>query len=281
MTTPPRLNSIEFVDSGAGPAVLFLPGSFSTPAAWRPLWKLLPPAWRLAGTSLLGYGATAETRTVADCDMAQEVAVVVEAARRLGGPLHLVGHSFGGTVALAAALSGQVEVASLALFEANPLALLLPGHPALHEEARALAARFAAAVAAGEPAAPGLIIDYWGGVGAFAALPAPVRDYCHATAAANVLDWPCCLGFAAGPAAYARLACPVLLVRGAAANPAMRAITDSLAAALPAARVASVAGAGHFLISSHAAACAALLADFLSRHEDGSSLELSGRQGRR
>jgi pimeloyl-ACP methyl ester carboxylesterase len=260
---PPASPSIEFVESGSGPPLLFLPGSFSTPAAWRALHKALPPGWRLAATSLCGYGATAERRLPADTAMAHEVAVVVEAARRLGGPVHLVGHSFGGTVALAAALSGAVAVASLALFEANPLALLRPGNPALHAEAVDLSRRFAAAVAAGDPAAPGLIIDYWGGPGSFAALPAAVRDYCRQTAPANVLDWPCCLGFQAGPADYAGLRAPVLLARGARANPAMVAITGALAASLPRCRTAVVEDAGHFLISSHPAACAALLADFL------------------
>ncbi len=263
------LPSIDFVISGEGPALLFLPGSFSTPAAWRPLQKLLPGGWCLAGTSLCGYGATAERRHVADVAMAHEVAVVREAALRLKRPVHLVGHSFGGTVALAAALSGAVEVASLALFEANPLALLRTGHPALHAEALDLSRRFAAAVAAGDPGAPGLVIDYWGQTGSFAALPAAVQDYCRLTAPANVLDWPCCLGFQAGPVDYAGLEVPVLLARGALANPAMVAITDALAASLPNRRTAVVADAGHFLISSHPAACAALLADFLHAHFPG------------
>jgi pimeloyl-ACP methyl ester carboxylesterase len=36
---------IDFQDSdpgGDGPVVLFVPGSFSTPAAWRPIQKLMP-----------------------------------------------------------------------------------------------------------------------------------------------------------------------------------------------------------------------------------------------
>jgi len=258
--------SVDFIESGTGPTVLFLPGSFSTPAAWKAVQRLLPPRWRLAGTSLLGYGATSDTRRPGDLDMAHEVAAVVAVARHLGGgPLHLVGHSFGGTVALATALSGEVAVASLALFEANPLDLLLSaGEPALHAEALALSRRFAAAVAAGEPAAAGLIIDYWGGAGSFAALPEAVRDYCRRSAPANALDWPTCFGFRAGPADYARLTLPVLLARGALANPAMRAITASLAAALPGARPAVVPGASHFLIASHAADCAGLLGRFLA-----------------
>jgi pimeloyl-ACP methyl ester carboxylesterase len=77
---PPIVVVSNLILAGHGPTVLFLPGSYSTPAAWR-----------AAG----------------------------------GGPVHLVGHSFGGTVALAAALAGGFGIASLTLFEANPLAVLL------------------------------------------------------------------------------------------------------------------------------------------------------------
>ena len=53
-------------------------------------------------------------------------------------------------------------------------------------------------------------------------------------------------------------------MRGALANPAMVAITDELAACLPQVRSAVVDGAGHFLITSHAADCARLLSSFLA-----------------
>lgn len=56
---------------------------------------------------------------------------------------------------------------------------------------------------------------------------------------------------------------PVLLVRGGLANAAMVEITDGLAASLPDVRASVVDGASHFLITSHAAACALLLSDFL------------------
>ena len=51
--------NFDFHDSdpgGNGPVVLFVPGSFSTPAAWRPVQKFLPPEYRCVSTSLLGYG---------------------------------------------------------------------------------------------------------------------------------------------------------------------------------------------------------------------------------
>ena len=57
---------------------------------------------------------------------------------------------------------------------------------------------------------------------------------------------------------------PVLLVRGALANRQMVSITDALEGHVPNARSAVVAGASHFLITTHAQQCAQLLGDFLA-----------------
>jgi len=258
------MNGIDYVESGAGEPVLFIPGSYSTPAAWRPIQKLLPQRWRFIGTSLCGYGQTDETRTPDDAALAHEVRIVEHAARRAGGgPVHLVGHSFGATVALATARAGALQVASLALFEANPIVLLRDGpHHALYDETWRVGRDFEAAVRSGERDAPARIIDFWGGAGAFAAMPPAVQDYCRATAPINVLDWRGVFGFEFSAADCAALDVPVLLVRGALANAVMVAMTDSIAAHLPRAQPAVVAGANHFLVSTHAAACAELLLGF-------------------
>ena len=258
--------NIDCVDSGEGPALLFLPGSYSTPAAWRPIQRLLPPGLRTVTTSLCGYGGTTETRTMQDLDMRHEVRLVEQLARHVGQPLHLVGHSFGATVALAAALSGSVEVASLSLFEANPIELTRHRtQGALHEETLAMSRAFEAAAAADEVDAPGRIIDFWGNDGAYAAMPDPVKTYCRQTVHANVLDWRTAFAFEMRESDYALLDIPVLLVRGGQANAAMVQITEALGDSLPRATPRVVDGAGHFLITSHGAQCAQLLSDFLAR----------------
>ncbi len=258
-------HKIDYHETGEGPAILFLPGSFSTPTAWRGMQKRLPQHYRFVGTSLCGYGDTAETRGLGDLGMEHQVRVVAAAAKRIGVPLHLVGHSFGGTVALASALAGAVEVLSIATFEANPLALIRErGHAAMYDATQRMSAAFEDACHAGERDAAGRIIDFWGGAGSFDAMPEAVRDYCRTTACANVLDWRTAYDFEAGMADYARLTLPVLLVRGALANPAMVEITEALKASLPNHRSAVVDGASHFLIASHAEVCAGLLAEFLA-----------------
>lgn len=257
-------HKIDFADTGDGPVLLFLPGSYSTPAAWRPVQRLLRPGLRMVTTSLCGYGKSAETRSVRDPGMRHEVALVEAVARHVGQPVHLVGHSFGGTVALATALSRTIPVASLSLFEANPLDIVRDdGGGDLYQTTLDMSREFEAAVEAEEFDAPGRIIDFWGGPGAFAAMPAPVQAYCRETARVNVLDWRCDFGFAVSAADCASLDLPVLLVRGALANDTMKAITRQLQVSMPLSRAFVVDAAGHFLISSHPEACARLLSSFI------------------
>lgn len=257
--------SIDYQEAGDGPAILFVAGSYSTLAAWGGLQKGLPPEYRFVATSLCGYGATDETRSLDELGIEHEVRVVEAVARHVGAPVHLVGHSFGATVALAAALAGAVEVCSLTTFEANPIPLVRErGRVDLYESVQQMSADFEAAHNAGEWDAAGRIIDFWGHEGAFAAMPEVVQDYCRATTFANVLDWRTDYSFDALMSDYAQLTMPVLLVRGALANAVMVEITDALQESLPNARSAVIDGAGHFLISSHTRECAHILAEFLA-----------------
>ena len=144
---------------------------------WRPIQRSLPRGWRFVATSLCGYGGTLETRRMDDFDMRHEVRVIEATVRAAGGgPVHLVGHSFGGTVALAAALTHGFQVNSLSLFEANPLSVLRHhGHATLYQATLRMSLEFEHAVQAGERDAAARIIDFWGRDGDFAALPQPVR----------------------------------------------------------------------------------------------------------
>lgn len=261
----PSGHAVEIRESGEGIPILFVPGSYSTSVAWRALQSCLPAGYRFIGTSLCGYGETRETRSFGDLGIEHEAAVVETVAGRIGVPVHLVGHSFGGTVALAAALRGHIDVLSLTTFEANPLNLMRErGDLDLYASVRQMSDAFEHAQAYGERDAAGRIIDFWGGDGSFSGLPDAVQDYCRQTVQANVLDWHTAFGFELTRAHLARLDIPVLLVRGALANPAMVLITEALNDGLPNARMDVVAGASHFLISTHARECANLLSGFLA-----------------
>lgn len=256
--------TIDITDTGEGPPLLFIPGSYSSVSAWRPMQRLLRPGFRLVTTSICGYGRSSDPRSLQDPGMHHEVQLVEALARHVGEPVHLIGHSFGATVALAAALARTMPVASMCFFEANPINIVR-GHAGgeLHARTLRMSQEFETAVFEGEPDAASRIIDFWGGAGVFAGMPDAVKAYCRATAPVNVLDWRCVFGFDITPQDCTSVDMPVMLVRGELANDAMKAITGVLRDALPSSRTAIVDGAGHFLISSHPADCVRLLESFL------------------
>jgi pimeloyl-ACP methyl ester carboxylesterase len=115
---------IDYDDCGAGPTVVLVPGSCSTGAAWRPVIAAWEGQFRCVTTSLLGYGRTAERRTAEDPCISHEAEALEAVICKTGGPVHLVGHSFGAVVALAVALRNRVALASLTIVEAPAVELL-------------------------------------------------------------------------------------------------------------------------------------------------------------
>ena len=117
MIEEPR-GRIDYGECGSGPTIVLVPGSCSTGAAWRPVIATWNGQFRSVTTSLLGYGGTVERRTASDPDIAYEAEILESVVRKAGNRVHLVGHSFGGLVALAVALRDRVPLASLVILEA-------------------------------------------------------------------------------------------------------------------------------------------------------------------
>lgn len=256
----------DFHAAGSGPTILFVPGSFSTMRAWDGVQKYLPPGYRFVTTSLCGCGGTEETRDFNNFHIDHLVRLIEAVAAKAGTPVHLVAHSCGGMVAYEAVLSGRIDILSLTTFETNNMTLLPAfGQVALHDDAYEVGQKFEQAYLAKDPDAAAAIIDFWGGSGAFAAMPEPIQAYIRKTALANVLDWRMAKTIQTDKARYAALKIPVQLVRGELANPVIKAVHSALSELIPHAQTAKVAGAGHFLINSHAKECAAVLQGFLSR----------------
>jgi pimeloyl-ACP methyl ester carboxylesterase len=122
---------------------------------------------------------------------------------------------------------------------------------------------------AGEPAAIETMIDFYGGAGTFAAWPERVRRYAIDTTAVNILDWACAYDFQLTPPCLANIDVPALVLRGGASHPAMRCANGLLAKSMANASVVTVAGAAHFMISTHAREVAREIGGHLARLEGG------------
>jgi pimeloyl-ACP methyl ester carboxylesterase len=157
---------IDYATCGAGPTMVLVPGSCSTGAAWRPVISALNGQFTCVTTSLLGYGGTAERRTARDPDIAHEAEVLESVIGEAGPRVHLVGHSFGGLVALAVALRKRVSLASLAVLEAPAAELLQErGEHRLYRAFRRMTEAYFTDVRSGNAEAIVAMIDFYGGAG--------------------------------------------------------------------------------------------------------------------
>ncbi len=264
--------SIEYDESGDGPTIVLVPGSCSTGAAWRSIIAQWENGFRCVTTSLLGYGGTAERRAIFDTDIAHEAEMLEAVIRRASCAVHLVGHSFGGLVALAVALRNRVPLRSLTIIEAPAAELLRYDGEHQHYRAfRAMTSAYFAAFRAGEREAIGAMIDFYGGAGTFAAWPQRVRSYAVATTAVNILDWAGAYGFEMTPASLATIDVPTLVLWGGASHPAVRRANELLGECINKASAVTIAGAAHFMISTHAEEVAWAIAHHVVRTESVSS----------
>ena len=265
---------VDYDDIGQGPTVVLVPGSCSTGAAWRPIIAHWTNRFHCVTTSLLGYGGTTERRTAATADIAQEVEIVEAVIRRAGHPVHLVGHSFGGLVALAVALRRPDLLHSLTILEAPaPEILRRCGEDDHYQSFRQMSSAYVSAFQAGRSDAIAAMIDFYGGPGTFAAWPQRVRDYAIATTAANLMDWSCAYGFDLTPQLLARVAAPTLVAYGESSHPAPQRANELLGRNIPGGRVTVIKGAAHFMIATHAREVAQLVAAHIDRTISVSSIE--------
>ena len=196
MIDEPR-GRIDYDERGTGPTIVLVPGSCSTAAAWRPVMATWNDQFRCVTTSLLGYGGTLERRTTEDPDISYEAEMLESVIRKAGGRVHLIGHSFGGLVALAVALRGQAPLASLVILEAPAPGVLRECGEHRHYRAfRQMTKAYFAAFDGGNAEAITAMIDFYGGKGTYASWPPRVRAYAVETTPVNILDWASAYRFA-------------------------------------------------------------------------------------
>jgi pimeloyl-ACP methyl ester carboxylesterase len=243
--------NIDYDESGQGPTIVLVPGSCSTGAAWRPVISQWQNRFRCVTTSLLGYGGTAERRTLVDTDIRHEAEILELVIRRAACPVHLVGHSFGGLGALAVALRNRVPLLSLAILEAPaPEILRQMEEYAQYRSFREMTDIYFSLFQAGDRNAIQQMIDFYGGAGTFAGWPQRVRDYAIETTATNILDWASGYGFRPTRPSLTKIDIPALVLCGENSHPAVQR-TNQLLAQCTRASAVTIGEAAHFMISTH------------------------------
>jgi pimeloyl-ACP methyl ester carboxylesterase len=226
--------------------LLCLHASGASGRQWAPYAAAWGERFEVVAPELLGYAGDAAWPRGTPASLDDEALALAPLLDARG--VHLVGHSYGGAVALQLALRWPERVRSLTLYEPVRFALLL---------------RDAATVPAGETivgvgrrigfevlsgalhAAARRFVDYWSGDGSWDRLDPARRDRLAARMPKVQAEFEALFADRVPAAAYTRLPMPVHLLGGSRSPLPARQVLDLLATQLPQARHSRLDGLGH------------------------------------
>jgi pimeloyl-ACP methyl ester carboxylesterase len=255
-------------EAGSGPGVVCIHSNASTSGQWRGLMERLAPRFHVLAPDSYGSGKTAEWPSDRIITLADEVALIEPVLRKAGARMTLVGHSYGGAVALIAALAHRQNVRALALYEPSLFALIdadrAPPNDA--DGIKKTVADASAALDRGDrDAAAERFIDYWMEPGSWKKTPEKSRP-AIAASVANIRRWAHALVSEPTPlAAFRALDVPVLYMIGKRTTRSARGVARLLTKALPRVEVVEFDGLGHMGPITHPEPVNAAIEDFLRR----------------
>ena len=255
-------------EAGTGVPVVCVHASASSSGQWRPLMERLSGRFRSLAVDLYGYGQSPPWPDERPLALADEVELIEPVLETAGDRLHLVGHSYGGAVALRAALACPTRLRSLVLFEPVLFAALLaedPRQPAAREIA-AVRDETVAAVDRGDLDTAGArFVDYWMGAGAWAAMPNPRRQAVAGVMRKVKAEWHAAFTEPMPLSAFAALDVPTLCIVGTGSPASSRRVTRLLAKTLPSLTTVEIDGVGHVAPVTHPDRVNAVIAGYLER----------------
>ncbi len=247
--------NIYIDDSGQGSPVLLLHSSGLSSQQWRRLRDLLNQSHRVLIPDFIGYGQSEPWHGGETFHFHRDVAVAEAVGSIANAPVHLVGHSYGGLIALQLGAGGRVPVASITLYEPVAFGVLF----SLHDEEgiadlnRADASgRLSAPELAGTPEWAEQFVDYWNGPGSWSRMPPP-RQAAFMASGRKIFEEVRSLTNDRTPHdVYARNSAPTLLLDGSESPASGRRTNLRLSETLPRARRETIQGAGHMGPLTHA-----------------------------
>lgn len=235
-------------------SVVSLHASASTGHQWRSLQRRLAGRYRVLAPDLYGSGDSPRWPDERELSLADEVTLLQPVLEAAGESFHLVGHSYGGAVALRAALASPGRIRSLVLIEPVLFSVLLaedPGQPAAREIIAVRDETIAAADRGALESAAERFVGYWTGPGGWAGMPSATR-----AAAARAMpvvrgEWSALFAEATPLSAYSCLGIPTLYLVGSQSPASSRGVARLLTQALPDVTTVELAEAGHLAPLTH------------------------------
>ena len=242
---------VDCIEAGSGPSVVLVHSSVSGNRQWKRMVEDLKDCFRVFAPNLHGYGATPPwdpSRSQTLADQANLVTKVLPP-----GDVRIVGHSYGGAVAMKLAAMLGDRAKQLVLLETNPFYLLAQnGRRDAYAEIKAIRDHVKEHGSRGDwLAVAERFADYWNGPGSWQAMPAERREAFARAVLPNYHEWDSVMDESTTLAQWGTIRARTLLVRARETVRPIREIDELLRSAFPAWESARVSEGGHMAPLTH------------------------------
>ena len=261
--------NVAYEDSGSGNPAILIHCSSASHKEWSKLTEILNGSFRVIAPDLIGYGNSDRWPQINHDDPYADINVILELLKLTHQPVHLVGHSYGGAMALEAARLKPDNVKSMTLIEPVSFHLLrVAGKTREWNQMVYLSKRVRENVLSGNiKKAAGLYMGFWIGFLHWIFMPGRQKMYIYETMPKVADEFSIMEKVKITLSDYSQIHIPTRLIMGSRTRMPAKVIMNILMQTLPSVELKIIKGAGHMSPFTHKKSVNRLVTEHINQIE--------------